>query len=272
MSEEFGVVARILTAEDYNKIQDYDGQDSGKPSVLTPKIRTRKYDQRICYIRFHCLKFTEDAKLQYRLFAHHEDNGAPQNLSGWTNFVHPKGDSPNYPNAKNEDFTSVLAEMVRDISVSGGKYKEVPNASLKNIDLRHRAYHVFMVDHDGWEFCGDNTKFEPGPIPIRFEKNNNFSFFDGDFATISLDEDDRSRHVFFMVNHRKQKNSDDDLPNLYVAPDEQQAYESDAGDADYNLKFDVFAKAPLTSGGKLIVIFDPGGNNGGNTFAPPPPP
>jgi hypothetical protein len=274
MSEEFGVVARITSAEEWIDIQkDNDRLDNGNDTVLTSKIQKQNFDWRVCYIRFHCLKFTEKAKLSYTLYTYHEDNGNPANLLGWTNFTHPAGKDQNFADAKNRPFKEVLADMVRDISNNGGaRYKLVKDASLKNMNLRHRAFHVFMVDHDGWEFCGDINKVDPGPVPIRFAKDNNYSFFDGAFESINLDVDGRQRHAFYMINHRKNKARIDDLPDVVVPQDQQENFGVTNNDTEYDIKFDVYVKAPLVGGGKLIVIFDPGGNNGGNTFAPPPPP
>jgi hypothetical protein len=257
MDEDFEVVGRLLGADELNAISGEQLASGRGNDVLSTKISNAKYNQRICYIRFHYLKFNEKGALIYRLYTYHEDNGGEGNMLGWTNFVHPLGTAPNYSGAINKDFVPVLKELAINISGPSPTIPQVRGAKLTEMELRHRAYHVFMIDHDDWEFCnGENDE----PMPMRFVKGKNISFFDGGFQYVTIG--DKLRQIFYVVNHRKKNSAGDSLPE--VRPGNEHG--------PLSIKVDICTKAPLVDNGKLIVIFDPGGNNGGNTFAPPPPP
>jgi hypothetical protein len=257
MTEDFEVVGRLVGADELDAIISAQIASGRSNDVLASRITNQKYDKRICYIRFHYLKFNEKGALIYRLYTHHEDNGDEDKLLGWTNFVHPSGNKPTFPGAKNKDFLEVVNVLAANIAGPAPSVPQVIGAKLTEMELRHRAYHVFMIDHDDWEFCtGSNNE----PMPIRFVQGKNLSFFDGDFHTANVNG--KIRNLFYVVNHRKKNSGGDDLPE--VRPGQEHG--------PLSIKVDICTKAPLAGGGKLIVIFDPGGNNGGNTFAPPPPP
>ncbi len=226
-------------------------------SVLASRINRPRFDQRICYIFVHQLKISEKGVLHYRLYAHHDENGSAD-MRLWTNFIHPNANAnpAGYPN--NKPVKPQIEALVANAMAGGTSPSPVKGASLTQMEFRHRAYHAFFFDHDGWEFASGAGGQKP---PVLFDETGhgkNHSFFDGFFMDVAANG--TRRNVFVMVNHRKKDGNGEDLPTRGASP----------GPA-MPVKFDLLTYLPLDGGGRLLVQFDPTGNNTGSTFAPPPP-
>ncbi len=218
-------------------------------SVYHKKIKPGDVDYRICRIHFFYFKI-ENGKLVAR---HYLEEGKPAPHENWTDFVHEAiDDMPNHPDRERVRINDALQVLLANARKQPQNQNPKHTGSINTLAFKERSFLAFCFDHADWTFPDDlNAANGLDNEAVFFSEGGaltpNHSFFDGRTAFMS-----DGRPIFYMVNHAKRSDADDDLQGGDKQP----------------IKYNIVVKVPMAGGEKLTVIFDPGGTN----LGPPDPP